>query len=435
MHGRCRAKRYAGVNEQRKQIFHDDARACNVNVTSMGRLGRTVVTAALASLVTSIVPALAPGGASGGRALAAPDPAAVRRDEAKAAFGRGNTAYNLGKYADAIVEFERAYALSRLPEILFNLGQCYRKQWEAEQRSELGRRALHYYEAVVREAPTAKVRPDAEGFINELTPAVTAAEARERQAKIAAAKGGEALKLAQGMFANWQLADAAGVLDRLLREPDNGRELLAEAYLLRGRVAAAQGDLLAAEVQFRRALELRPAAEIADPKGQEAAALEAARKTTGAGLRLVQTPLGEAPANQQARVDVRIEGDGEKMVAALELGYRTATTGAFLTKQVKPAETLAVPGPALAPGARVDYYVRALDEHGSLLAESGSPTLPFRLQVAIPIEMLREPQRWYQKWWFWTAVGAVVAGAGAVTYIETRPGPSNELIIPGMTKN
>src|SRR5262245_25399520 len=78
---------------------------------------------------------------------------AARREEAKAAFGRGNAAYNLGKYQDAIAEFEKAYALSRLPDILFNLGQCYRKLWEAEPRAELGRRALHYYEALAREAP------------------------------------------------------------------------------------------------------------------------------------------------------------------------------------------------------------------------------------------------------------------------------------------
>ena len=259
----------------------------------------------------------------------APDQTAARRDEAKAAFGRGNTAYNLGKYADAVAEFERAYALSKLPEILFNLGQCYRKQWEAEQRSELGRRALHYYEAVVREAPSAKVRPDAEQFITELTPAVTAAEARERQSKIAAAKGGEALQLAQTMFTNGQLTDAAGVLDRLLREADNGRELLAEGYLLRGRVAAGMGDPLAAEAQFKRALELRPSIEIPDPKTQETAALEAARKTAGGGLRLVQSPPGEATASQPAKIDVKVEGDTEKMVSALELGYRTADTGAY----------------------------------------------------------------------------------------------------------
>jgi tetratricopeptide (TPR) repeat protein len=397
------------VNAQRKRIFHDSARACIVN--AMPRMGTAVATAA----------------------PAAPDQAAARRDEAKAAFGRGNTAYNLGKYPDAIAEFERAYALSKLPEILFNLGQCYRKQWEAEPRSELGRRALHYYEAVVREAPTAKVRPDAEQFITELTPAVTAAEARERQGKIAAARGGEALQLAQTMFTGGQLNDAAGVVDRLLREPDNGRELLAEAYLLRGRVAAGMGDPLAAEVQFRRALELRPSLEIANPQGQERAALEAARKTAGGGLRLVQPPPGEATANQPARIEVKVEGDTEKMVSALELGYRAADTGAFVTTRATPPAALTVPAPTLSPGARVDYYVRALDEHGGVLAESGSPTLPFRLQVAIPIALRREPQRFYEKWWFWTLVGAAAVGAGTITYVGTRPEPSNELVITAPT--
>jgi len=284
-----------------------------------------------------------------------------------------------------------------------------------------------------REAPSSKVRAEAEQFVGELGPAVAAAEARERQGKIAAAKGGEALQLAQTMFTGGQLNDAAGVLDRLLREPDNGRELLAEGYLLRGRVAAGLGDLLAAEVQFRRALELRPASEIPDPKGQEAAALEAARKTSAGGLRLVQTPPGEATANQPARIDVKVEGDSEKMVAALELGYRTGDTGAFLTARAKPPATLTVPAPVLSPGARVDYYVRALDEHGGVVAESGTPTLPFRLQVAVPIEARREPEHFYQKWWFWTAVGAVAVGAGTLTYLGTRPSPDNELTFHYMT--
>jgi tetratricopeptide (TPR) repeat protein len=403
----------------------------------MRRTGTIVATAALSALLVSVLPALLPGGTRGGRAAAATDPeaaqAAARRDEAKAAFGRGNAAYNLGKYADAIAEYERAYALSRLPEILFNLGQSYRKQWEAEQRSELGRRALHYYEALVREAPSSKFRADAEQFITELTPAVAAAEARERQGKIAAAKGAEALQLARTMFDAGQLSDAGSVLDRLLREPDNSRELLAEGYLLRGRCAAGTGDPLTAERLFRRALELRRDIEIPDAKGQEAAALEAARKTAGGGLRLVQVPPGEAAANQPARIDVKVEGDSENMVAALELGYRTADTGAFQTARAKPPATLAVPAPALSAGVHVDYYVRALDEHGGVLAESGTPTLPFRLQVAIPIELRREPPRWYQKWWFWTLVGAAAVGAGTATYFATRPGANNETVITAPT--
>jgi tetratricopeptide (TPR) repeat protein len=372
-------------------------------------------------------------------AIAADAPAAssdaARREEAKAAFVRGNTAYNLGKYTDAIAEFEKAYGLSRLPDILFNLGQCYRKQWETEKRTELGRRALHYYEALVREAPSSKVRADADQFIAEIGPAVAAAEAQERQGQIASARGAEALKLAQTMFAAGQLQDAAGVLDRLLREPDNGRELLAEGYLLRGRVAAGKGDVLGAEVQFRRALELRPSAEIPDPRGQEAAALDAARKTsTGGGLKLVQAPIGEVPPAKAARLDVKVEGDTEKMVATLELGYRRGDSGAFLTTRAKPPVPLEVPDTALVAGARLDYYVRALDEHGGVLAESGTPTLPFRLQVQAPAVALGPPPTpWYGKWWVWTIVGAVAVGAGAGAYAATRPQTSNITVYPTPT--
>jgi len=393
---------------------------------------RWTIALALAALVA----------ASSGRATAAPaaDPAAARRDEAKAAFGRGKASYNLGKYADAIAEFEKAYSLSRLPEILFNLGQCYRKQWEADRRSELGRRALHYYEALLREAPAASpFRADAEQFIAELGPAVAAAEAQERQGKIAAAKGGEALQLAQTFYAAGQLGDAAGVLDRLLREPGNTRDLLAEGYLLRGRVAAGQADVLAAELQFRRALELAPQAELTQPRGQEGAAFEAARKTVApGGLRLVQAPLGEAAPGLPANIDVKVEGDSEKLVAALELGYRNTDTGAFLTARATPPAKLSVPGVSLTPGARIDYYVRALDEHGGVLAESGTPTLPFRLQVAVPEELAdrqaaRRPKAWYQKWWVWTIAGAVIIGAGGTAYAVTRP--ESEMVIRGMTNN
>ncbi len=393
---------------------------------------RWTIAIALATLVAA--------SASRAAAAPAPDPAAARRDEAKAAFGRGNAAYNLGKYADAIAEFEKAYSLSRLPEILFNLGQCYRKQWETDRRGEVGRRALHYYEALLREAPmTSRFRADAEQFVSELGPAVAAAEAQERQGKIAAAKGAEALQLAQSFFGAGQLGDAAGVLDRLLREPGNGRDLLAEGYLLRGRVAAGQTDVLGAEVHFRRALELAPQTELTQPRGQEAAAFEAARKTVApGGLRLVQAPLGEATAGAPANIDVKVEGDSEKLVAVLEIGYRNADTGAFLTARATPPAKLSVPGVSLTPGARIDYYVRALDEHGGVVAESGTPTLPFRLQVAVPEELAdrraaRQPKAWYEKWWVWTIAGAVVIGAGGTAYAVTRP--ESELVIPAMTNH
>jgi tetratricopeptide (TPR) repeat protein len=166
---------------------------------------------------------------------AAPAPApgaaadSAHREEAKGEFNQGNIAYNLGKYEEAIAHFERAYGLSRVPEILFNLGQCYRRRWEGQKQSELGRRALHYYQALVREAPGSRVRGDADQFIAELEPAVALAETRARQGLIDAARGVEALRLAQTFLRDGQLADAASTADRLLREPNNAREQLAEA--------------------------------------------------------------------------------------------------------------------------------------------------------------------------------------------------------------
>ena len=349
------------------------------------------------------------------RAWAAPaTPAADsgHREEAKVEFGQGNVAYNLGKYDEAIAHFEKAYGLSRVPEILFNLGQCYRKLWEADKKSELGRRALHYYQALVREAPQSRVRSDADQFVAELEPAVAQAEARERQGLIDSARGAEALRLAQTFLRDGQLPDAASTADRLLHEPDNGRELLAEAYVVRGRTAARLGDALGAEAQFRRALELRPSAELTDAVPAESAAFEAARRTVApGGLRLVQAPVGEVPAGKPSEIALTVEGDSERMVATLELGYRRGDGGAFVTTRSPyapigaptpagnatgasagsapvatgpRAAALVIPAAALVAGTHVEYWVRALNSQGGALAESGTATLPFRLQVATP---------------------------------------------------
>jgi len=381
-------------------------------------------------------------------APATPAADSAHREEAKGEFGQGNVAYNLGKYDEAVAHFEKAYSLSRVPEILFNLGQCYRKLWEADKKSELGRRALHYYQALVREAPQSRVRADADQFIAELEPAVAQAEARERQGLIDSARGAEALRLAQTFLRDGQLADAASTADRLLHEPDNGRELLAEAYVVRGRTAARLGDALGAEAQFRRALELRPSAELTDAVPAESAAFEAARRTVGpGGLRLVQAPVGEVPAGKPSEIALTVEGDSEQLVATLELGYRRGDGGAFVTTRT-PYAPIGVPAPAGAPpiasgpraaalvipaaalvaGTHVEYWVRALNAQGSVLAESGSATLPFRLPVAAPAIAARPAAtapastRWFKRWWVWTIVGVVAIGGGAAAYASTRGG-------------
>jgi len=87
-----------------------------------------------------------------------------------------------------------------------------------------------------------------------------------------------------------------------------------------------------------------------------------------------------------------------------------------------------IPATALVAGTRVEYWVRALNAQGSVLAESGTATLPFRLQVAAPAIAASQgagapaSTPWFKRWWVWTIVGAVAIGGGAAAYAGTRGG-------------
>jgi tetratricopeptide (TPR) repeat protein len=71
---------------------------------------------ALALLAIAAAPALA-------RKPAAKDLAA-----AKAHFKQGKAYHEAGAYLEAVKEYEKAYALAALPDLLFNIGQAYRMQ-------------------------------------------------------------------------------------------------------------------------------------------------------------------------------------------------------------------------------------------------------------------------------------------------------------------
>jgi tetratricopeptide (TPR) repeat protein len=55
--------------------------------------------------------------------LAVDDRAAAR---AKKLYAEGDKLFNLGKFAAALVKFEKAYEAKPIPGLLFNIGQCHR---------------------------------------------------------------------------------------------------------------------------------------------------------------------------------------------------------------------------------------------------------------------------------------------------------------------
>jgi tetratricopeptide (TPR) repeat protein len=80
---------------------------------------------------------------------------------AKEHYQRGTSYYDLGRYGDAIKEFEAAYELKNDPAFLYNLAQSYRQVGDPEQ-------ALHFYRTYLRYVPKAPNRAEIEQRIASL---------------------------------------------------------------------------------------------------------------------------------------------------------------------------------------------------------------------------------------------------------------------------
>lgn len=91
--------------------------------------------------------------------VASAQPADPTRDaEARQHFATGRDAFSRGDFATAVTEFERAYALSRRAQLLYNIGTTY----ERLHRWEEARSALQRYLDAVANAPD---RAEVEGRI------------------------------------------------------------------------------------------------------------------------------------------------------------------------------------------------------------------------------------------------------------------------------
>ena len=99
-----------------------------------------------------------------GLLLAVGAPATARAQDTTSArehYQRGTSFYDLGRYADAIQEFEAAYEIKNDPALLYNRLQSYRLAGNSEQ-------ALHFYRTYLRYVPKAPNRAEIESRIAQL---------------------------------------------------------------------------------------------------------------------------------------------------------------------------------------------------------------------------------------------------------------------------
>jgi tetratricopeptide (TPR) repeat protein len=88
-------------------------------------------------------------------------------EEARQHFERGTTAYNLGRFEDAIADYRRAYEVKGDPAFLFNIAQAYHQLGVDDQ-------ALFFYKRYLASHPEPPNRAEVQARITALEPRVAA---------------------------------------------------------------------------------------------------------------------------------------------------------------------------------------------------------------------------------------------------------------------
>lgn len=115
---------------------------------------------------------------AGGLAHAQPANVKTAEDE----FNKGNTAYNLGKWDEAIDHFTKAYEALPQPEFLYNIAQAHRQAGNCKQAVYFYKRFLSLKQEDKAAPLSAKTKADIDNFIAQLS------DCAEKQDSSASAK-------------------------------------------------------------------------------------------------------------------------------------------------------------------------------------------------------------------------------------------------------
>jgi tetratricopeptide (TPR) repeat protein len=112
----------------------------------------------------------APAAASPSSVIPVPNPSPSTADVAKAKtlFTAGGKSFEKGDYVAAIQSFERSYSLSGRPNILFSLGQAYKKRFAESQDPQHRAAAIELYRAYLAAVPSGGRRADAVRGLEDL---------------------------------------------------------------------------------------------------------------------------------------------------------------------------------------------------------------------------------------------------------------------------
>lgn len=247
------------------------------------------------------------------------------------------------------------------------------------------------------------------------------------------------LQEAKNLYNNLRYAEVVHKLERALAMPGNTPKQLCEIYELMGTVHVILGNQDAAVDAFNELLNVDPKYKLDPSLSPKILSIYSRvksefvpREAVGfEGRPSVRTTPGKKPW-----VEVGIV-DESKAVVAMEVWYRRSEKEEFRKGPMAPVgtgryggslpmETKNIP----ASGIRVEYVIVARGQKGKTLGVLGSMENPLSFTVlpttaAPPTQgpgIKGDSVPWYGKWWFWTAVGVLAAGAGVGIYLGMSAG-------------
>lgn len=213
-------------------------------------------------------------------------------------------------------------------------------------------------------------------------------------------------------------------------------ELLGLSQLILDRKADARAS-------FEALLTLSPEHKLQDPSGSPKLQrfFEGVRQEVGAtpspggSLKITPERPRQIKAGRSLTLRVRLQGDRAGMAQAMlrwRASFNPTWRGVPLTvDQTVLSARLQLP--PLDRGYQLLYQIELRSAAGNLLARAGTNAAPLKLEVS-PGEALTVRPVW-KRWWFWTVIGAVVAGGvttGAV--LLTQEGAPTGNLEPGVVQ-
>lgn len=141
------------------------------------------------------------------------------------------------------------------------------------------------------------------------------------------------------------------------------------------------------------------------------------------------------PGDEPLTIEVDLPGDvAPGFAVRVEVTVRPGGGGAASTIAADRGRAV-IPAGTLDGVERLEIAIAVYDEHDNLVAALGTADEPLVVAVggeveeapAEPAAGRDEPRRrWYQRWWFWTIVGAVVVGAAVAIPVGLTAGSDDD---------